>query len=243
MKPSLAHFEYTFGVDGRIGGLKKLQMDLVPRGSAIGSEEEVARAVMQDGAGLYHVMDRFVSVLDGLFAEDFLDGRRTCWTDDEKGLVRVGYDYDGRWVPKARRQPEAEVAARLAETFGAPDPEMHGVANARFDLAATVTLSGPRPGEALRLEGGSFMYPQVTVWLGLDHALNTCVFRFTQALQDVDVSAQAEAEIAHLDTTLATDWDRAGRDHCSEYRRAWAEASPEGDARREKTAAGSEAMA
>lgn len=43
MKVSLARFECTFGVDGRLCGLKKLEMDLVPRGvHAIGGDEAAA---------------------------------------------------------------------------------------------------------------------------------------------------------------------------------------------------------
>ena len=230
MTVSLERFDYTFGVDGRIGGLKKLVIDLAEEGvHGNESDAEPARVAMREGSGLHKELDSYLAVLDELFAEDFLDGRRVSWWGEGEGSVRVGYDYDGRWVPKKRRPREAEMATRLAEICGVPDPDMRGGQSARVNLGATVTLRGPRLAKA-RPDGRAFANQCATVWLELDHALSTCVFRFTQALQGVEVQEQAAKEMAALDERLATDWDSPGRDHCREYMQAWAENFAKGDA-------------
>ena len=231
MKVFLTDIMYSFSVDGSSGGLKELVLNLIPesgRGIPADEDADSVRVAMREGSELYAVMDRYVSVLDRLFAEDFLEGRRQPWWKDERDTVQAGYRYGGRWRAKARRRPDAEVAARLAEIFGVPDPDMRGGQGARTDLGARVTLSGPKPA-AEPPEGRWFTGPEVNVWLGLGHALNTCVFRFTQALalQCVDIGEDAAEDLALLDATLAADWDSPGRDHCMALRQAWAEAGPE----------------
>lgn len=199
MNVQLADFGYSFVVKGAEGGLRSLHASFVPARS--GPEDTAAAKAAMQG-----VVDRYINILDVLFAKDFLDGRRQPRMSDRPDSVDVGYEYKGTWKKRLPLVPARDVSTRLAEMFGIRDPDMRGAHNPHWPHTSSITFSARKRGEALH-------DPRVVVNCCFDHKLNACLFRFTQAIDDVEISDTAAGQMAMLDRTLALDWDRTGRDH------------------------------
>lgn len=199
MNVRLENFEYYFTVTGTEDGLQWCSATFVPAPSA---EEgtEAATAAIRDLA------DRYVWILDRLFAEGILAGGRQPVMYDGFGSGEVGYEYEGvfRRMPLVGRAPDR--AARLSKVFGIPDPDMRGGSGRRHvPRSASVALS-------TETKRGASCDPEVRVRWSFNHRLNVCLYRLTLSLDGVEVSERAAGEAGFLDRNLALDWDKAGQD-------------------------------
>ena len=213
MNVRLETFQHSFSVTGTEGGLDCCSVKFVSARPAK-EDADAATAAMQD------VADRYVGILDRLFAEGVLQGERQPVINDGYGSVEVGYAYKGsfRRAPLLGRAPDS--AARLSEVFGIPDPDMRGGSGRQHvSHSASVTFStGTRR--------GATHDPGVAISWTFNHRLNTCLFRFTQSLDGVEVSDKATGDMAALDRNLALDWDKAGQDWYKAFLGSGAVTSP-----------------
>lgn len=191
---SLARFHYFFSLTGSRGGLWSMDCDFELRAEG---PEDAAGAV----GAVRDLMRTHTDMFDRLF-DDVMRGKREPTLIDTPHSASTGYEYRGTLASWSAKRLERY----LAEMFGNGAVDPRGGRSRTREQSVSIEFSARKRGDALGDASVKTKYQ-------LDHMLNVCFFRFVAGLRDVAVLPEARTGLESLDRTLASDWDRTGRDH------------------------------
>ena len=191
---SLGNFSYYFSVTGGRGGLMSMDNGFQLRPDGSETDEDVKNAMR----GLVQTHTR---MFDRLF-DGILQGKREPVLTDTPHMISTGYRYRGRLTQWSK----ARLEKNLAALFGGETVDPRGERSTVYDNDISIECAAHK-------QDGRFWDATVKTRYSLNHTLNVCFYRFIAKLDGIVISPETRVQMDALDRTLATGWEREGRDH------------------------------